>query len=173
MQAGAGRLAGARFQVLGEILRLGYAVLLTDMDVVTVQSPFPHLHRDSDLEAASDGFTNATAYGACCRRLFQQCLNDTASNSQNVLAQTNLGTHWPLCCIRWSPPWHELLSGSQQLKLLSSFQAAAANERPYISGMPLDPLCHGISPFCQVTRQLLIIFFWFLTMAMLGSECSW
>ena len=55
--------AGAKFQILAQILQLGYAVLLTDMDVVTVRNPFQHLQRDADVEAASDGFSNATAYG--------------------------------------------------------------------------------------------------------------
>ncbi len=55
--------ATAKFQVLSQILQLGYAALLSDMDVVTIQNPFGHLRRDADLEAASDGFSNATAYG--------------------------------------------------------------------------------------------------------------
>ena len=65
LQGAVGHGAAAKFQALSQILQLGYAVLLSDLDVVTIQSPFRHLHRDADLEAASDGFTNATAYGAC------------------------------------------------------------------------------------------------------------
>lgn len=39
-------------------------VLLSDVDIVTLRNPFPHLMRDCDVEAMSDGWDNATAYGA-------------------------------------------------------------------------------------------------------------
>lgn len=46
-----------------EFLVLGYSVLLSDVDIVTLKDPFPHLHRDHDIEALSDGFDPRTAYG--------------------------------------------------------------------------------------------------------------
>lgn len=56
-------ISGLKFNLLRELLVLGYSVLLSDVDVVFFQNPFLHLHRDCDVEAMSDGHTNATAYG--------------------------------------------------------------------------------------------------------------
>ena len=33
--------------------------------LLRLQNPFPYLIRDADVEGMSDGFDNATAYGAC------------------------------------------------------------------------------------------------------------
>lgn len=33
------------------------------MDIVTLQNPFDHLYRDSDVEGMTDGFDPNTAYG--------------------------------------------------------------------------------------------------------------
>jgi hypothetical protein len=33
------------------------------VDIVTLQNPFEHLHRDMDVEGLSDGFDERTAYG--------------------------------------------------------------------------------------------------------------
>ena len=38
-------------------------MLLSDVDIVTLQNPFQFLHRDTDVEALSDGFDDRTAYG--------------------------------------------------------------------------------------------------------------
>lgn len=35
----------------------------SDVDIVTLQNPFDHLHRDSDVEGMTDGFDPGTAYG--------------------------------------------------------------------------------------------------------------
>lgn len=43
--------------------QVGWSVLLSDVDVVTVQDPFKHLYRDSDVEGMSDGFDDNSAYG--------------------------------------------------------------------------------------------------------------
>ena len=51
--------------MLRHFLQLGYSVFLSDVDIVTLQNPFPFLMRDSDVEGMSDGFDNGTAYGAC------------------------------------------------------------------------------------------------------------
>ncbi|GAB4823934.1 hypothetical protein N2152v2_010980 [Parachlorella kessleri] len=53
-----------KYQIVREFLELGWDVLLSDVDVVTVQNPFEHLYRDSDVEGMSDGFDDSTAYGA-------------------------------------------------------------------------------------------------------------
>jgi arabinosyltransferase len=55
--------AGLKFQILQEFLLLGYAVLLSDVDIVTIQNPFDHLVRDSDVEGMTDGWDNPKAYG--------------------------------------------------------------------------------------------------------------
>mmetsp|Transcript_874 Transcript_874/g.3192 ORF Transcript_874/g.3192 Transcript_874/m.3192 type:complete len:441 (-) Transcript_874:158-1480(-) len=55
-----------KFHILREFLVLGYSVLLSDVDVVTLQNPFTTpgvLYRDSDVEGLSDGFDAGTAYG--------------------------------------------------------------------------------------------------------------
>ncbi len=56
-------VSGLKFKILRHFLQLGYAVLLSDVDIVTLQNPFDHLYRDSDVEAMSDGWNNDTAYG--------------------------------------------------------------------------------------------------------------
>lgn len=56
-------VSGLKFKILRHFLQLGYSVLLSDVDIVTIQNPFGYLHRDSDIEAMSDGWDNATAYG--------------------------------------------------------------------------------------------------------------
>lgn len=56
-------VSGLKFKVLQKFLQLGYSVLLSDVDIVTLQNPFEHLYRDSDVEGMSDGWNNATAYG--------------------------------------------------------------------------------------------------------------
>lgn len=56
-----------------EILLLGYSVLLSDVDIITLKNPFHHLYRDEDVEGLSDGFDNPTAYGiASANSLIQQ-----------------------------------------------------------------------------------------------------
>ncbi|PKA51923.1 rhamnogalacturonan II specific xylosyltransferase [Apostasia shenzhenica] len=56
-------VSALKFQILREFLQLGYSVLLSDIDIVYLQNPFDHLHRDSDVESMSDGHNNTTAYG--------------------------------------------------------------------------------------------------------------
>lgn len=56
-------VSGLKFRILREFLQLGYAVLLSDVDIVYLQNPFNHLYRDSDVESMSDGYDNRTAYG--------------------------------------------------------------------------------------------------------------
>ncbi len=52
-----------KFTILRDFLLLGYNVLLSDVDIVTLQNPFEHLYRDSDVEGMTDGWDNGTAYG--------------------------------------------------------------------------------------------------------------
>ncbi|CAK7347690.1 unnamed protein product [Dovyalis caffra] len=56
-------VSGLKFRILREFLQLGYSVLLSDVDIIYLQNPFDHLHRDSDVESMSDGHNNMTAYG--------------------------------------------------------------------------------------------------------------
>lgn len=53
-----------KFGVLRRFLQLGWAVLLSDVDIAVLQNPFHHLYRDSDVEGSSDGFDDRTAYGS-------------------------------------------------------------------------------------------------------------
>ena len=53
-----------KYEILEEFLQLGWNVLLSDVDIVTVQDPMDFLHRDSDVEGMSDGYDDLTAYGA-------------------------------------------------------------------------------------------------------------
>ena len=45
-------VSALKFGVLAEFLKLGWAVLLSDVDVVTLSDPFAHLYRDRDVEGA-------------------------------------------------------------------------------------------------------------------------
>ena len=56
-------ISSQKFHMLREFLVLGYSVLLSDVDVVTLRNPFDSLHRDVDVEGMSDGFDEKTAYG--------------------------------------------------------------------------------------------------------------
>uniref|UniRef100_A0A061R0L6 Nucleotide-diphospho-sugar transferase domain-containing protein n=2 Tax=Tetraselmis sp. GSL018 TaxID=582737 RepID=A0A061R0L6_9CHLO len=59
----ANQVSALKYGLVGQILRLGYGVLVADMDLVFLKNPFRHLHRDSDLESQTDGFTEPWAYG--------------------------------------------------------------------------------------------------------------
>ena len=55
-QAGTGSnhaVSALKFGILAEFLKLGWSVLLSDVDIVTVEDPFPHLYRDRDIEGAA------------------------------------------------------------------------------------------------------------------------
>ena len=56
-------ISAQKFHMLREFLVLGYSVLLSDVDIVTLADPFRHLYRDVDVEGLSDGFDEKTAYG--------------------------------------------------------------------------------------------------------------
>lgn len=56
-------ISAMKYQIILEFLELGYDVLLSDVDIVTVQSPWDHLHRDSDVEGMTDGFDEPTSKG--------------------------------------------------------------------------------------------------------------
>ena len=56
-------ISAQKFHILREFLVLGYSVLLSDVDIVTLDNPFDHLYRDSDVEGLSDGYDERTAYG--------------------------------------------------------------------------------------------------------------
>ena len=56
-------VSSLKFRILQRFMKLGYSVLLSDVDVVTLDDPFKHLVRDSDVESMSDGYDQPTAYG--------------------------------------------------------------------------------------------------------------
>lgn len=56
-------VSALKFRILKPFLELGYSVLLSDVDIVTLDDPFKYLIRDSDIESLSDGWTEETAYG--------------------------------------------------------------------------------------------------------------
>eukprot|EP00898_Chlorokybus_atmophyticus_P001143 jgi/Chlat1/2029/Chrsp159S02332 len=56
-------VSALKYTILLEFMRLGYAVLLSDVDIVTLQNPFDFLHRDSDVEGMTDGYDPRTGYG--------------------------------------------------------------------------------------------------------------
>lgn len=67
-------VSGLKFRILRPILDMGYGVLLSDVDIVTLQNPFNFLHRDCDVEGMSDGWDNGTAYGETSGQPFCICL---------------------------------------------------------------------------------------------------
>ena len=55
--------SGLKFKILVDFLSVGASVLLSDVDVIWLQNPFPFLYRDSDAEGMSDGWDTPTTYG--------------------------------------------------------------------------------------------------------------
>lgn len=56
-------ISAAKFLILSDFLEAGVAVLLSDVDVLTVSNPFERLYRDHDVEGMTDGFDERWAYG--------------------------------------------------------------------------------------------------------------
>lgn len=56
-------VSALKFRILQNFIKLGYAVFLSDVDIVFLQNPFDHLVRDCDVEGMSDGWDSGTAYG--------------------------------------------------------------------------------------------------------------
>mmetsp|Transcript_33722 Transcript_33722/g.107136 ORF Transcript_33722/g.107136 Transcript_33722/m.107136 type:complete len:979 (+) Transcript_33722:200-3136(+) len=52
-----------KWSTLEVLLELGWNTLVVDPDTVFFKDPFEHLYRDSDVEVASDGWDDDTAYG--------------------------------------------------------------------------------------------------------------
>ena len=46
-------VSALKFGILAEFLKLGWSVLLSDVDIVTLDDPFKHLYRDRDIEGAN------------------------------------------------------------------------------------------------------------------------
>ncbi|GAX77314.1 hypothetical protein CEUSTIGMA_g4760.t1 [Chlamydomonas eustigma] len=66
-QAGTGdnhAVSAMKFGIIKRFVDLGWAVLLSDVDIAILQNPFEHLYRDSDVEGMTDGFDERTAYGS-------------------------------------------------------------------------------------------------------------
>ena len=56
-------VSAMKFRILKPFLELGYGVLLSDVDIITLRNPFHHLVRDCDVESLSDGWNTERAYG--------------------------------------------------------------------------------------------------------------
>jgi len=56
-------VSGAKYALIGAVLKTDTNVLMSDIDVIVFKDPFPTLVKDSDIEGMSDGFNEATAYG--------------------------------------------------------------------------------------------------------------
>ncbi|KDD71506.1 nucleotide-diphospho-sugar transferase, partial [Helicosporidium sp. ATCC 50920] len=56
-------ISAMKYEILTEFVQLGWSVLLSDVDVVTIKNPWDHLYRDSDVEGMSDGWDDKTAVG--------------------------------------------------------------------------------------------------------------
>ena len=50
-----------KYGLLRQALLMDYSVLVVDLDLVFLRNPFEHLYRDADVEASTDGFTEAWA----------------------------------------------------------------------------------------------------------------
>ena len=46
-------VSALKFGILAEFLKLGWSVLLSDVDIVTLSDPFSYLYRDRDIAGAS------------------------------------------------------------------------------------------------------------------------
>lgn len=55
--------SGLKFKILVDFLSIGCSVLLSDVDVIWLQNPFPFLYRDTDVEGMTDGWDEPTSYG--------------------------------------------------------------------------------------------------------------
>mmetsp|Transcript_13429 Transcript_13429/g.31725 ORF Transcript_13429/g.31725 Transcript_13429/m.31725 type:complete len:269 (-) Transcript_13429:29-835(-) len=54
---GANMISTLKYDLLADVMLMGYSVLCVDLDIVFLRNPFDHLHRDADLEGSSDGFS--------------------------------------------------------------------------------------------------------------------
>ncbi|KAI8462685.1 MAG: nucleotide-diphospho-sugar transferase-domain-containing protein [Monoraphidium minutum] len=57
-------ISALKFGILRKFLMVGWAVLLSDIDIAVLQNPFKFLYRDHDVEGQTDGFDKPGAYGA-------------------------------------------------------------------------------------------------------------
>ena len=61
--AGSHKISAQKFQYVRDFLTMGCSVLMSDIDVVYLQNPFPFLHHDADVEGTTDGWDDGSAYG--------------------------------------------------------------------------------------------------------------
>jgi len=59
----ANRVSTLKYDLLRKFIATGTGVLITDLDLVYVQNPFLHLHRDADIEGQTDGFSAEWSHG--------------------------------------------------------------------------------------------------------------
>ena len=91
-------VSGLKFRVLRPMLDLGYAVLLSDVDIITLQNPFRYLHRDCDVEGMSDGWDNATAYGE----------HAVVTHYKFLWEEVGRRSSWSPCHYVWKRAWRSL-----------------------------------------------------------------
>ena len=60
---GSHKISAQKFKLVRQFLSIGCSVLMSDIDVVCVQNPFVHLHKDADIEGTTDGWDDGSAYG--------------------------------------------------------------------------------------------------------------
>lgn len=61
--AGSHKISAQKFRIVKEFLEVGCSVLMSDIDIVWIRNPFDAIWRDTDLEGATDGWDEETAYG--------------------------------------------------------------------------------------------------------------
>ena len=59
----ANQISTLKYKTVAGLLAKHYSVLISDLDLVYIQNPFDHLHRDADIEVQSDGFSTDWAFG--------------------------------------------------------------------------------------------------------------
>jgi len=60
----ANRVSTLKYALVKQFLQMRYSVLVSDMDLLYLDNPFKHLHRDADIEGQTDGFTEQWSYGS-------------------------------------------------------------------------------------------------------------
>ena len=58
-------VSALKFRILERFLKLGYSVLMSDVDVLVFEDPFKHLKRDADIEALAQSRPRAVSAVAC------------------------------------------------------------------------------------------------------------
>ena len=90
-------VSGLKFKILQRFLKLGYAVLLSDVDIIVLRDPFDFLFKDSDVESMSDGWNNQTAYGILLSAPLRP--NPSTTNHPLALPRSPIAPTPPAYCL--------------------------------------------------------------------------